>query len=577
MAAQAEPWTDAVLASALALVDPAGLGGVWLRARHGPVRDALLEVVEAMSPRTSAHRRIAASPEPDRLLGGLDLAATLSIGRSVIATGILPSANGGVLTVAMAERLSRLASAHIASALDRGRVRIERDGFSAELPARFVLLALDEGIDDESLSPALADRLAFHTWLDGLALSDIGDAPTDAATITKARAILPGVDVPGDLVGALARAALDAGRRSVRTVLHLHGAVRANAALRGVAHAGFDDAVVAVRLVLGCAAVPPQEEARPSTAAPPSDGGPECDQDRDTTDDASKALADRIVAAAAATLPDGLLDARPSRTPGSANATGRGAEEDGSGKRGPVTGVSRRRPRPDTRIDLLATLRAAAPWQRVRGDDARHRGRLAVTVDDFRFVRRREPKGTTAILVVDASGSAAAARLAETKGAVELLLGACYVRRDEVALVAFRGAGAEVLLEPTRSLVRAKRSLAGLPGGGATPLAHGIVAATGLAEGLRRRGRATIVVFLTDGRGNVALDGRHGREAASTDATAAARRFQALGVTGVVIDTGTRPQPAVGQLAAALGADYVVLPRGGADRISAELSARLGR
>jgi magnesium chelatase subunit D len=193
------------------------------------------------------------------------------------------------------------------------------------------------------------------------------------------------------------------------------------------------------------------------------------------------------------------------------------------------------------------------------------------------LVRRREPKGTTAILVVDASGSAAAARLAETKGAVELLLGACYVRRDEVALVAFRGAGAEVLLEPTRSLVRAKRSLAGLPGGGATPLAHGIVAATGLAEGLRRRGRATIVVFLTDGRGNVALDGRHGREAASTDATAAARRFQALGVTGVVIDTGTRPQPAVGQLAAALGADYVVLPRGGADRISAELSARLGR
>ena len=97
--------------------------------------------------------------------------------------------------------------------------------------------------------------------------------------------------------------------------------------------------------------------------------------------------------------------------------------------------------------------------------------------DDFRMTRFQQRTRTTTIFVVDASGSSALNRLAEAKGAVELLLADCYVRRDQVALLAFRGKEAELLLPPTRSLVRAKRSLAGLPGGGGTPLAAGIDAA----------------------------------------------------------------------------------------------------
>ena len=140
------------------------------------------------------------------------------------------------------------------------------------------------------------------------------------------------------------------------------------------------------------------------------------------------------------------------------------------------------------RLDVLATLRAAAPWQPLRRREAR-RGRPRAAASHracgARISASRasgSARATTTIFVVDASGSSALHRLAEAKGAVELLLAECYVRRDQVALVAFRGRGAELLLPPTRSLARAKRSLAGLPGGGGTPLAAGLDAAVALAE-----------------------------------------------------------------------------------------------
>jgi len=100
---------------------------------------------------------------------------------------------------------------------------------------------------------------------------------------------------------------------------------------------------------------------------------------------------------------------------------------------------------------------------------------------DIHLSRYETRRDRLLIFTVDASGSAALARLAEAKGAVELLLAQAYARRDQVALVAFRGDGAETLLPPTRSLVQAKRRLAGLPGGGGTPLAAGLLAAGEMA------------------------------------------------------------------------------------------------
>jgi magnesium chelatase subunit D len=254
----------------------------------------------------------------------------------------------------------------------------------------------------------------------------------------------------------------------------------------------------------------------------------------------------------------------PSRTSGKAGAAQL------SRQRGRPVGATRGDPRSGVRLSVLDTLRAAAPWQgiRLRERQGRPGPRIEVRRDDFRIKRFKHRTETTTIFVVDASGSAALHRLAEAKGAIELLLADCYVRRDNVAMIAFRGKTAELLLPPTRSLVRAKRSLAGLPGGGGTPMATAIDAAFLLAQTVARRHETPVVVFLTDGRANVCRDGTGGRTKAEEEAIAAARQMRGAGINTLLVDTAPQPTPVAQKLAAELGARYLALPYADARVIS---------
>jgi magnesium chelatase subunit D len=302
------------------------------------------------------------------------------------------------------------------------------------------------------------------------------------------------------------------------------------------------------------------------------------------------------VAAARTALPADLLAG--TRLPGAraagarAAAAGRkGAARRGDDRRGRLTGVRADLPRGGRRLALIDTLRAAVPWQRVRGHTPG--APLALRAGDLRVERRRQPTGTTTVVVVDASGSAALGRLGEAKGAVELLLAESYARRDRVALVAFRGTTADVLLPPTRALARARRAVTALPAGGGTPLAAALVAAAGLSGDARREGARPAVVLLTDGRANVALDGTTGRGRALAEAHAAARSLATTlagaGGLAVVVDTGARAArgghagagaaAGAGQeardLARALGARYVALPHLDARGLHARVRAAL--
>ncbi len=583
-----EVWSLAMTAAALFAVDPFGLGGVALRARSGPARDRWLETVKGLLPADMTVRKLPPGVSDDRLIGGLDLAATLKAGRPIAESGVLAQANGGVLIIPMAERVAPVTVAHVTAALDHGAIAVERDGLSTRAAARFGAIALDEGaVEDESPAAALMERLAVHLDLTGLGLRDLSAPFHTADNVVAARARLEHIPTDDRILNALCETGLTLGVDSLRVSLLALAVARAAAALDGRAAMDTDDALLAARLVLGPRATrlpmpEPQEEEQQDNPAeedqPPeedsADPPPEdpADSEGDEDEMPAPSLEDLMIEAAKAAMPDDVLAKL-------ASALASGNQMRGQGKSGAVirslrrgrpAGTRRGEPGGGVRLNVVETLRAAAPWQPVRRRAAGEpepdaaagiRPRVRVQPEDFRVTRFKHRTETLTIFVVDASGSSALNRLAEAKGAVELLLADCYVRRDEVALVAFRGAGAEILLPPTRSLVRAKRSLAGLPGGGGTPLAAGLDAAAGLADAARRRGQTPVLVVMTDGRANIARDGTADRKRAGEEALASARTIRAGGLGAIVVDTSPRRHPDTPRLAAEMGARYLSLPR----------------
>ena len=549
-------WIDARQAMALFAADPVGLGGLNLRAGAGPVRDRFLALLWQSLPPGMPVRRLPPHTGDDRLLGGLDLSATLQAGRPVVQKGLLAEADGGVLVLAMAERVDSGVAARLRAAMDSGSVALHRDGLSRMLPARFGMVALDEGGPDEHPPASLLDRFAFLLDLTGVSLADLAE-PGGLPDTTRSPSANGATE-------ALCHAALTLGIDSPHPPLLALRAARAAARLAGREQVAEADLALAARLVLAPRAMRlPPDEKTSGEPEPPPDAG---DDPGDDLSAADKPLEDMVLDAAKAALPADLLAqlASPDAARGLVRAPGRAGQSKFSLKRGRPVGTRPGDPRDGARLHLLETLKAAAPWQRLRG----RTGRFKVCRQDFRIVRFRQRIGTTTVFAVDASGSAALNRLAEAKGAVELLLADCYVRRDQVALIAFRGNAATLLLPPTGSLPRAKRGLAGLPGGGPTPLAAGIEAAMILAETIRRTGRTPVVTLLTDARANVARDGGTGRQHAEADAMASALTLRASGVAALLIDTSPRPNPFAARLAAEMRARYLPLPYADASSLS---------
>jgi magnesium chelatase subunit D len=586
-------WEDAITAAVLLAVDPAALGGASLRAMPGPARDAWLAQFRAWLPATIPWRRIPSHVTDNRLLGGLDLAATLAANRPVAERGILAEADGGVVVLTMAERVSANVAARLTAVMDTGSVVLARDGIELRHATKFGVVMLDEGLDDSERAPvALLDRLAFQLDLSHMTMRDINaETLIDVEQIIAARALLPRVRASDEQLKVLCITAQVLGISSIRASMAALRVACVSAALDGREMVNGDDVALAARLVLAPRATQmpateedeseaeerEEQEPQEQQAEPESNSASDENQDeRELEEPSEQKLEDKVLEAAKAAIPADLLSQLLANGANVARggSSGRMGATQQSGKRGRPLGARRGMPRAGARLNVIETLRAAAPWQLLRATEASMHSenatqKIYVRQEDFHVTRFKERRDTTVIFVVDASGSAALNRLAEAKGAVELLLADCYVRRDQVALISFRGKKADLLLPPTRSLVRAKRGLGGLPGGGGTPLAAAIDAAVQLADSVARRGDTPSIVFLTDGRANIARDGAPGRPAAEADALASARQLRAQRFAAVFVDTSAQPQTQGAAIAREMGAIYQPLPYANASTISA--------
>ena len=576
----ASPWADAEWAAALIALTGETVGGVHLRSPPGPVRDYWLERVKQLSTQDPI-RKIPANIPEGRLLGGIDLGATLQHGRPIAETGMLGECHEHIVIAAMAERLPRNTVHHLCTALDHGAITVARDGIETETPARIALIATDEGTEDESAHAALIDRLGIALDMTTLGIHDVDDGIFRRRDIERAIEMLDNVTLSEEHLTVLATLTASLGIDSPRPTLAAARVARASAALRQSEAVEEEDVARALRLCLI-----PRAQQLPEMAEPPAE--PEPEPEPEQTDDTepppmseqSPPDEERLLEAALAQLPAGLLEQLQTRaTRLRQSSTGNSGDQHRHQNRGRPTGVFRGDHRRGGRVNILATLRAAAPWQPLRRREQNERAgqtpprHLQIRRDDIHLTRFQQRRETLTLFVVDASGSAALQRLAEAKGAVELLLADCYVRRDQVALIAFRDEQAELLLPPTRSLVRAKKTLAALPGGGATPIAAALDLTRDMAERAGKQGTTMQYVILTDGAANVARDGTRSREAGTADALAAARMLAMSPSSGLVIDTAQRPQPRARELAETLRGTYIALPQADAQTLNRAIRA----
>lgn len=605
------------------------LGGLLMASPSGTGKRRLVKdfasLLEALKPkgREAALVRVPLGVGEDRLLGGLSLEPAAAGPRWRYRQGLLARADRGVLQVDHINLLPESSLRAIASALDSGRVRVEREGVSASHPARFALVGT---CDPAEGHPAAIIRARVGLLVDGASTADLdqrrqvlellqgfeegerGSGPPGAAaepegtdplrgaveSIRQARRLLARVEFPGEDLRRLISAAARLGAEGHRPDLFAMLAARAQAALCGRTRVSEEDLEMAARLVLRPRALPADEEPRSGSRheeAQPDEGRAAEAPDSDP----GAAIEDRSIPADESPMP---VDPRPGEFPEemfdrlpAARAAGRRTAPGSRRLPGSPGRAFRTDPKPDRRrsIAVAATLRAAAPWQSWRrrqagavsdddwdgrpppgrGSKGRAGGRMVIRASDLRFRRFRGKAGILFIFVVDASGSMAVNRMAQAKGAMARLLQQAYVFRDQVALVRFGGEGAETLLPPTRSLQRAKRLVEALPASGATPLAAGLAQALGVARAARLRGSPQpVLLILTDGRAN-----RPARPAPAGPGPTPATLQQELrllgaeirreALTALVVDT--RPFFLAGEegrsLADWTGARYLRLPR----------------
>ncbi|HVB82784.1 MAG TPA: magnesium chelatase subunit D family protein [Candidatus Binataceae bacterium] len=529
----------------------------------------------------------------DRVLGTLDLERALKGAKRVFQPGLLAAAHRGVLYIDEVNLLPDHLVDVLLDAAAMGVNSVQREGLSVTHPARFTLIGTMNP-EEGDLRPQLLDRFGLAVEVsvpqDRQIRAEIvrrriafeADPARYGATwaqaqedlcgrLGAAQRLLPQVTLSDELLELIARVCSEFDVTSLRADITMHKTARALAALEGRLSVISEDVRRAAELALSHRRRHKPFEQRAldlvrldqlmREGCLPADGkNGQCNadsEDPDSRGDSEKGDDAQVFrASATGTVRRIAVAAQTAR-----EALGRRSDAAEASRGHLVRAVLDPNP---TSLAVSATVRSAA----LHSPEA-----LQVTRGDLHQQIRAGKSANLILFVVDASGSMAAQRRMEAvKGAAQALLTDAYQRRDEVAVIAFRGTSAQVLVAPTRSVDLAEQGLRELPTGGRTPLPHALELALQSLSKTGKRGPRPLLILLSDGKANVplAVGGDPWNES-----LALAGRLAEHGVPALVLDTetGYLRLGRARQLAQALGAQCLKLEELSAETLTLTIRA----
>lgn len=511
----------------------------------------------------------------DRVVGSLNVERAIKEGIKALEPGILAACNRGILYIDEVNLLDDHVADVLLDSAAMGVNIVEREGISVAHPSKFILVGTMNPEEGE-IRPQLLDRFGLQVSVVGIEdvdqrmqiakMAEAFDADPDGFTeesqgsqaelkekISQARKILRNVRMNDDLLRSIAATCIDLGVKTHRAEIVITRTARTIAAFDGRMEVNQEDVKKAMELALAhrmrsrpfepptlnkdkleksMSQNKPEHQQQPQNhqQQKKNEQQPQEPDDKKDSNLTQAAKPQEQVFEIGTPIDTRAID-MPRKRDRIARRKTSGRRMNTLALRNRGRYLRQKMPEVGKDIAIDATIRAAAPYQRVRsGPNA-----IRVLSEDIREKERVGKTSAVVLFVVDASGSMGAnQRMESAKGAVLSLLMDSYQKRDKIGMVAFKGKEAELILPPCSSVDLALSCLRELPTGGKTPLSAGLSRALQLLQGELRKDEETklMMVLISDGRANVGMGGKIRDELMEIS-----ERARHLGIHTIVIDT----------------------------------------